>query len=90
MYVFISKINAARKKYQIWNQAQVERYVDNEIFVYSRGKFLVCITNKVSGTVTKFVSYHPFANGEVLCNIFFPDTDCITVNNGFNVHLLNG
>jgi alpha-amylase len=91
MYIFIGKINAARKKLQIWSQGQVERYVDGEFYAYSRGKMLVCITNKVSNTVTKFISYHPFSSGEVICNIFYPDTDCITVpSNGFNVYLLNG
>ena len=62
MYKFIATINEARKKYQIWNQAQVERYADYELFAYSRGKMLVFLTNKVSGTVSKFISYHPFSN----------------------------
>ena len=90
MYGFIGKINAARKKYQIWNQAQVERYVDGEFYAYSRGQLLVAMTNQVGGSVQKFLSYHPFSNGQVICNIFYPDTDCMTVNNGFNVYLSNG
>jgi len=90
MYIYLARINAARKKSQIWSQPQIERYVDNEFFAYSRGKFLVCITNQVAGTVQKFISYHPFSNGDVICNIFWPDTDCITVSGGFNVYLLNG
>lgn len=28
MYVYIAALNAARKKMQIWNYDQVERYVD--------------------------------------------------------------
>lgn len=52
---------------------------------------LVCITKQVGGGVQKFISYHPFTNGQVICNIFYPDTDCITVtSSGFNVYLLNG
>lgn len=51
---------------------------------------LVLLTNRVSGTVTKFISYHPFSNGQVICNVFFPSSDCITVNGGFNIYLLNG
>lgn len=90
MYAFLGKINAARKKFSIWDQPQVERYVDNQFYAFSRGKFLVCLTNQVSGTVTKSISYHPFSNGQVICNIFFPDSDCITVNGAFNVYLLNG
>lgn len=90
MYAFLGKINAARKKFSIWDQPQVERYVDSEFYAYSRGKFLVCLTNKVSGGVSKTISYHPFSNGQVICNIFWPDTDCITVTGGFNVYLMNG
>lgn len=90
MYGFLAKINKARKNSQIWASGQVERYADSEVFVYSRGKFLVALTNKVSGMVEKFISYHPFSNGEVICNIFYPETDCITVNGGFEVYLSNG
>jgi alpha-amylase len=90
MYLYLKTVIEARKKHSIWNEAQVERYVDAEFFSYSRGKFLVCLTNKVSGTVQKFISYQPFTNGQVICNIFYPTTDCLTVNNGFNVYLVNG
>ncbi len=90
MYKFLGDINRARKTAQIWNQPQVERYVDNEIYAYSRGKFLVLITNKVSGSVSKFISYHPFSNGDYICNIFYPTSDCMTVTGGINITLLNG
>lgn len=91
MYKFIATINKARKSAKIWNEEQVERYADNEIFAYSRGKFLVLLTNNVSGTVKKFISYHPFSSGQVICNIFYPSSDCITVkSNGFDIYLLNG
>lgn len=90
MYNYLRVVIEARKKHQIWNYEQVERYVDNEIFAYSRGKFLVCTTNRVSAGVSKSIGYHPFANGEVICNVFFPTTDCITVNGAIPVYLLNG
>nr|VVW88908.1 unnamed protein product [Nymphaea colorata] len=90
MYIFIARINAARKRFAIWAEPQVERYVDGEFFAYSRGKMFVALTNKVSGGVSKTISYHPFSNGQVICNIFWPDTDCITVNGSFNIYLLNG
>lgn len=63
MYQYLKTIVEARKKYQIWSQPQVERYADTEFFAYSRGKFLVALTNKVSGGVQKYISYHPFSNG---------------------------
>lgn len=90
MYVYLSTVINARKKHQIWNYDQVERYADNEMFAFSRGKFLVVTTNRIYSTVTRNISYHPFSNGEVICNVFFPTSDCITVNGQFQVWLLNG
>jgi alpha-amylase len=60
------------------------------MFAFSRGKFLVVTTNRIYSTVTRNISYHPFSNGEVICNVFFPTSDCITVNGQFQVWLLNG
>ena len=36
------------------------------------------------------VSYHPFTEGETVCNIFYPTTDCQQVNGGVDVYLSNG
>lgn len=88
-YQLISKVNAQRKASAIWNQQQVERYVDESFFAYSRGEFLVALTNN-GGTQTRKVTYHPFTEGETVCNIFYPTTDCQQVSGGVNVTLSNG
>lgn len=36
------------------------------------------------------VTYHPFAEGETVCNIFYPTTDCQAVSGGVQVNLSNG
>jgi alpha-amylase len=37
------------------------------------------------------VSYHPFTEGETVCNIFYPTTDCQKVaSDGVDVYLSNG
>ena len=91
MYEYIKTINAARKKMQIWNYDQVERYADNEIFAYSRGKMFVATTNKVDRTVKKTITYHPYSVGDVICDVFWPTQDCITVKtSGFDLYLNNG
>jgi hypothetical protein len=36
------------------------------------------------------VTYTPFSEGETVCNIFYPTTDCQKVSNGVNVTLSNG
>ena len=85
----IATINAQRKASEIWNHEQVERYVDDSFFAFSRGKFLVALTNN-GGTQERLVTYHPFDEGETVCNIFYPTTDCQKVNGGVDVYLLNG
>lgn len=88
-YQHIAKVNAQRKASQIWNHDQVERYVDDSFYAYSRGEFLVALTNN-GGTQQRQVTYHPFSEGETVCNIFYPTTDCQKVSNGVDIYLLNG
>lgn len=88
-YKMIATINAQRKASQIWNNEQVERYVDDSFYAYSRGEFLVALTNNGS-TQQRQVTYTPFSEGEMVCNIFAPTTDCQQVSNGVNVYLDNG
>jgi len=36
------------------------------------------------------VTYHPFSDGERVCNVFYPTTDCQTVNGSVDVYLVGG
>ena len=36
------------------------------------------------------MTYTPFSDGETVCNIFYPTTDCQKVSGGVDVYLLNG
>ena len=75
IYKMIAKVNAQRKKSAIWNYSYVERYADDTFFAFSKGEFLVALTNG-SGTQSRQITYSPFPNGVVICNIFYPTTDC--------------
>lgn len=46
LYKTIATVNAARKSAQIWNEEYVERYVADNFFAFSKGKFLVALTNQ--------------------------------------------
>lgn len=89
LYKIIAQVNAQRKKSAIWNEAWVERYAAQNFYAYSRGKFLVAVTNDTNSHTYK-VTYHPFTEGETVCNIFAPTTDCQTVSGGVNITLNNG
>ena len=88
-YDIIAKTNAQRKASEICDQEYVERYVDDSFFAYSRGEFLVALTNN-GQTQQRQVTYHPFNEGDTVCNIFYPTTDCQTVKGGVDVYLANG
>jgi alpha-amylase len=89
LYQIIAKVNAQRKQSQIWNEEWVQRYAQSNFYAFSRGKFLVALTNSNNQQHYK-VTYHPFSEGETVCNIFYPTTDCQQVSGGVDVYLLNG
>ena len=50
---------------------------------------MVALTNSTN-TQTYKVTYQPFTDGEAVCNIFYPTTDCQTVSGGVNITLTAG
>jgi alpha-amylase len=89
LYQIIKKVNAQRQKSQIWNGEWIQRYAAQNFYAYSKGEFLVALTNTSNNQHFK-VTYHPFTEGETVCNIFYPTTDCQTVSGGVDVYLSNG
>ena len=47
--------------------------------MYSRGKTLIAMTNDEK-RVDVVVEYLPFKPGQIVCNIFEPERDCLTVS----------
>ena len=49
---------------QLYNAQQIERYVDDQFFAFSRGNVLVATTNIGSGqSFTRTITYHPYSDG---------------------------
>ena len=68
----------------------IEKYAQDNFYAFQRGDMFVALTNK-HDNVSVQVPNSGFSNGIVVCNIFFPDTDCQTIQNGnINIFLLNG
>jgi len=86
----VKAINHARKVHQIWNHPQEERYVLDNIYCFNRGDFFVALTNQ--GNNVNIQPQTPqWSNGTKVCNIFYPTTDCQTVQNGkIDLWLTNG
>ena len=77
MYTFVKTVVNYRKNNQIWNYNWVERYAANNFYAYSRGQALMAFSN-TDNSQMYWVSYHPYAVGNVVCNVFY-STDCVTV-----------
>lgn len=89
IYKATAAVNKARKDAQIWDHPLKEQYMLDNFYAFSRGEFLVCLTNG-NDQVSVTVPQTPFADGTTVCNIF-NDSDCQQVQGGnVNVTLENG
>lgn len=92
LYSFLQNIITWRRQYQVWLYPQVERYVDSNIYAFTRGQVFIATTNVGSSgpQIIRQITYHPYSVGTRICNLFYP-TDCVTVTaSGFPVYLNNG
>ncbi|KAL4446911.1 hypothetical protein ABPG74_014883 [Tetrahymena malaccensis] len=90
MYKYVQSILHAKTITNAGLQGQTEAYCDQDLYAFFRGKLFVGVTSKFN-QVTRQIVTHPFSNGEVICNIFYPTQDCLTItNNSFNLVLIGG
>ena len=70
MYVFIKQLLQIRKNLsKNWLKTpQIERYVNANVYSFSRGKILVVITTDPK-TVASEIKAHPYDSGQVLKNL---------------------
>jgi len=93
LYTFLKTSISARKEHAVWNYPLVERWQDDDFYAFTRGHVLVITTNRGynAGDMTRTINYHPFTVGTKLCNIYWPDDDCVNVtSDGITVTLHHG
>jgi alpha-amylase len=93
LYQYIAQLNRFRKQWKLWNYPQIQRYAADSFYAFTVGKAFVALTNAGSnGPQQHFtITYHPYAEGQTLCNLFWPQSDCVVVkNNQFDIFLNNG
>jgi alpha-amylase len=80
-----------RKAFKVWGLPQVERWVLDDLYAFSRGQVFIATTNQVDNTVSVGVTYHPYKAGQVICNVLYSG-DCLTIaaDNTLNLTLLHG
>ena len=90
LFKFTQTLNKARATQGVVNHPFAEKWADDNLYAFTRGKFFVALTNQVYGQVHVDVPNTGFTEGEQVCNIFFT-TDCIKVTNGkLGIYLNNG
>jgi alpha-amylase len=91
---FLQQTVALRKKLQLFNATQTQRYADDSFYAFSRGTaVLVCTTNVgAHGAVqTRTLSFEPFADGTKLVNLYnASDVVHVSASHGVTVTLVNG
>jgi len=91
LYMFLQTIVAFRNQFPFSSNLQVERYAATNFYAYTRGNAFVALTNVGSGNgYSQNVTYQPYSAGTVICNIFYPTSDCLTINGFVSVVLDNG
>jgi alpha-amylase len=89
LYNFVKAVVAFRKNNQIWNYSWVERHATDNFYACSRGQAMMAFSNTDFNQMY-WVSYHPYAVGNVVCNVLI-DNDCVTVTSqGVPVYLDQG
>lgn len=74
----------------MWAGAQLERWVDDNVYVFVRNGAFVAMSNSYSSTEDRSVGNSGFNEGETVCNIF-DDSDCVSIQGGkLNLRLTNG
>lgn len=68
MYRFLSQAIAFRKKVQVWNYPQVQRYSTDGFYAFTRGKTFVALTNQES-YISEPITYHDYSDGTKLCDL---------------------
>lgn len=92
MYKYLQFLISFKQQVEIWQYEQVERYVDDSFYCFSRGQAVLAVTNDDSQQIVRNVTYSPYAANITICNIFWPTQDCqlTGVNGEFMVYLNSG
>jgi alpha-amylase len=79
LYRLLGVTNNLRTSKSIWNYDIIQRYSDDNFYAFTRGDVLACFTN--TNSLTRYITYHSFSDGDKLCNVLYYD-DCVTVSGG--------
>lgn len=79
LYKFVKQVVSIRKEYKVWGLDQTERWVEDNLYAFSRGDVFVATTNQVDEEVHIQVTFHPYSKGQKVCNQLYAG-DCTTIS----------
>lgn len=82
LYQFVKKILGIRKTQKVWTHEQVERYVDDNTYVFSRGNVVALTTNYDENDYSVKMTYLPYFEGQKVCDVLGDGTDCFEMKDG--------
>ena len=85
LYEFTSAVVRARKEYGTWADNQVERYVTDNFYAWSKGEVLIATTNSEAGA-SYSLPYLPWKSGTTVVDLITGETGVVT-DDGIPVNL---
>jgi alpha-amylase len=90
LYKFVQTLNRARAAHGAQSQPFEQKWVDDNLYAFTRGRFFVAVTNRVNMQVNVNVPNAGFSEGQNVCNIF-NSGDCVRISGGkLPINLSNG
>ena len=92
LYSFIQTILRYRKISKFYEVSNTEIWVEESLYIFSRNSVLFAVTNVGTNgrTISKTVSGYgvPYKKGETVCNIFYPQDDCLVVQEDYTLDVV--
>ena len=64
LFTYIANMTKFRNKADLADSPQVERYVDDQFFAFTRGNVFVATSNVgTGGSLSRTITYHPYSDG---------------------------
>ena len=80
MYKFVQTINKARKTSNAHTGPFNQRYVDDDVYVYTKGQMMVILTNRPDKVIQREIKVYDLPENQQFCSIF-DDKACVKVLN---------
>mmetsp|Transcript_21694 Transcript_21694/g.33722 ORF Transcript_21694/g.33722 Transcript_21694/m.33722 type:complete len:472 (-) Transcript_21694:75-1490(-) len=79
LYEFLKLIVSFRQQQNLGPTEYIQRYLLDNFLCWTRGDIMVAVTNQKKN-IHYDVCFNPYSPGQKLCNLFYPNDDCVDVD----------